>query len=932
MRGVNDMNGRNNKWIDMAFLTALMVLCILVFVPDNTRADSCPHMYITGWEEVPATCSFAGTHAYRECESCHTMWAYASDIYADPPVTQEELVIPALHPASVEHVPQRAASCTVPGVREHWYCRVCDKNYTDVTCTASLTEEAMVIPAKGHKFQQASGFYNEVPATCTRNGRRAFYKCDNCKNFFAEDKVTPLPDPIIPALGHACETLIAESYATCTQDGWPAHYVCGRCSEWIAEDKETIIQAGDRSIPAKQHDLSAGPIAETAPTCLQDGVPAHYECKNCGAWLAEDAATELTGNAKRIPAKGHTFREDSYHPENPADCLNSGRKAYYQCIACKQAVAEDQVTVLTYETMRIPAKGHDCTKLIDEQPASCAQSGVYAHYVCERCKKLILSDGMTIVQEADLVIPAQHYPGDWISEVPNTCSADGEKGHFVCKVCRAWLLTDEKTVIPDSDKVIPAKHPDAVKSVKRVEPNCTDSGTQAFYECEECRRQQCSVYRYLDADCRTAATPELLLIPSTGHDLKGGVIGKVNETCTQDGTPAHYECQTCGAWLGEDGITELTGDAKKIPAAGHKYGPAGYTWSEDGRCTAVRTCSVCSAATEGHEERETAAGTYVTDTEATCTACKTGHYEASFRNAAFAGQRTVTKEYGKPNGHTYIDHTAQAPTCTAIGWNAYRTCEECDYTTYEELPALDHDPEDVPGQSATFTQTGLTKGVRCSRCGAWMVEQRVIPRLRITEADLLVLIDGVPAPVQPEITVDRETGAMAVLREDTGEGTELAVILQGDRLMQLLRELDTDRLTLLDRDGRILLTLGEGLIDIPAGATREVRISFMKEEASDSADTQPLLVNGDRAEFISITAGDAASGGKELVLWLPAAFPGDAQVQLILSEETLAAGDMAGADRLTVSDAEGGALLTITENASELRMGRVSAIALLYTE
>ena len=43
------------------------------------------------------------------------------------------------------------------------------------------------------------------------------------------------------------------------------------------------------------------------------------------------------------------------------------------------------------------------------------------------------------------------------------------------------------------------------------------------------------------------------------------------------------------------------------------------------------------------------------------------------------------------NGHAYVNHDAQAPTCTEIGWNAYRTCENCDYTTYVEIPATDHD-------------------------------------------------------------------------------------------------------------------------------------------------------------------------------------------------------------------------------------------------
>ena len=42
------------------------------------------------------------------------------------------------------------------------------------------------------------------------------------------------------------------------------------------------------------------------------------------------------------------------------------------------------------------------------------------------------------------------------------------------------------------------------------------------------------------------------------------------------------------------------------------------------------------------------------------------------------------------DGHDLIDHAAQAPTCTAIGWDDYQTCSRCDYTTYVEKPALGH--------------------------------------------------------------------------------------------------------------------------------------------------------------------------------------------------------------------------------------------------
>ena len=50
---------------------------------------------------------------------------------------------------------------------------------------------------------------------------------------------------------------------------------------------------------------------------------------------------------------------------------------------------------------------------------------------------------------------------------------------------------------------------------------------------------------------------------------------------------------------------------------------------------------------------------------------------------------TCGQPYGDtdPNNHALVHHEAKAPTCTAVGWEAYDTCSRCTYTTYEEIPA-----------------------------------------------------------------------------------------------------------------------------------------------------------------------------------------------------------------------------------------------------
>ena len=65
-------------------------------------------------------------------------------------------------------------------------------------------------------------------------------------------------------------------------------------------------------------------------------------------------------------------------------------------------------------------------------------------------------------------------------------------------------------------------------------------------------------------------------------------------------------------------------------------------------------------------------------------------------------------------GHDIINHEALEATCENIGQYAYQTCSRCDYTTYEEIPALGHDYHIVI-INPTKQQDGYTIH-RCNRC------------------------------------------------------------------------------------------------------------------------------------------------------------------------------------------------------------------------
>ena len=67
-------------------------------------------------------------------------------------------------------------------------------------------------------------------------------------------------------------------------------------------------------------------------------------------------------------------------------------------------------------------------------------------------------------------------------------------------------------------------------------------------------------------------------------------------------------------------------------------------------------------------------------------------------------------------GHDLVEHEAQEPTCEEIGWSAYETCSRCNYSTYEEIPALGHDLVEHEAQEPTREEIGWNAYVTCTRC------------------------------------------------------------------------------------------------------------------------------------------------------------------------------------------------------------------------
>ena len=208
-----------------------------------------------------------------------------------------------------------------------------------------------------------------------------------------------------------------------------------------------------------------------------------------------------------------------------------------------------------------------------------------------------------------------------------------------------------------------------------------------------------------------------------------------------------------------------------------KNGEATYKWSADNqKCTAERKCTAC-----GNVESETASTTSQVVQKKNCTLPELTTYSAKFKNDAFKQQtkenvqtaaaighdlekvaqknasctetgyeaywrckkcaklfsdEAGTHEIINPveinaNGHALKKVEKKAPTCTEIGWEAYNTCKRdgCNYTTYKELPKLNHDLEHHETKAATCTEIGWEAYDICKRDGCKYTTYKELPAL-----------------------------------------------------------------------------------------------------------------------------------------------------------------------------------------------------------
>ena len=177
-------------------------------------------------------------------------------------------------------------------------------------------------------------------------------------------------------------------------------------------------------------------------------------------------------------------------------------------------------------------------------------------------------------------------------------------------------------------------------------------------------------------------TPAKKVIIKESHDLT--MTEKVEPTCTEAGTEAYWTCGTCKKMFSDAaGETEIT-EPVQIPALGHDWNDPTYAWADDNStCTATRVCGRDA----NHVESETVNTTSQETKAATCTENGNETYTAAFENEAFAVQtRDVTIP---ATGHDWGEwQVTKEATATEKGEET-RVCKnDPSHTETREIPML----------------------------------------------------------------------------------------------------------------------------------------------------------------------------------------------------------------------------------------------------
>ena len=429
--------------------------------------------------------------------------------------------------SSVTHYDEVAATCTKQGTLEYWRCADCGKYFTDAICSVEVKYTALITTTAHNYADVVKGEYLKSDATC--QSPAIYHKsCTDCGLASSnEDDIFTSGDKV------ECEYVVVDDgtvSATCYSEGYTL-YRCIYCNNIEKYD----VTAKLTHLPSENYRVLSD------PECGKTGV-GEYFCDNC------DATREVV-----IPALDHTYVAASVK-ENTCE---SGGYTTYAC-ECGDSYIADYTDALNHEW--------EDTKRVE---ATCTADG----YVLQVCKNNAAHTNVVVLSDR----PDHDY-------TKATCTDDS-----VCSACGAF----------GSAKL---GHSWEIDEAAYVAPGCTTNGSQG-YNCKNCEETKTDdivptghayvwgeeVNELIDAATCTYQTVQHGVCACGAEDTKYGeetvihsyvFIIETEATCTTPGLKK-YTCTDCGT-------------VKATEESDYYEAPEAHNYDADGKCACGKTKVVIS--------------------------------------------------------------------------------------------------------------------------------------------------------------------------------------------------------------------------------------------------------------------------------------------------------------------------------------------------
>ncbi len=412
---------------------------------------------------------------------------------------------------------------------------------------------------------------------------------------------------------HTLQHVTAKS-PTCTETGNTEYWYCEECGTYFADEAaENEIAEADTIIKATGHDYSSKPtytwaddnttvtaevvckndsdhvIRETVETDFETITFADCTNNGIGKYTAEFENSRFSTQTKNveIPATGHSM---THFVGKEATCEEEGSIEYWKCSKCNKLYSDAEgKKEITPEQLIVPAKGHDWGDWQVITPATEIEEGL---------ERRVCNNDNSHVEERAIPKIAHIHKYVKHNEVKATCTEGGNTEYFTCKNCNLiFVEKDGQKVQTDQEKIYTDKlghdygaiscswvgddHLSAIAT--RPCSRCQGLSEEVNAVIDETKEPTCTVKgtRIYTATFEMPGAAPLVYeekIDALGHDIK--LVKGTSATCEESGTMQHYKCKRCEKCYMDEGCKTLLSTVE-IPAKGHDYGNAEYTWATD---------------------------------------------------------------------------------------------------------------------------------------------------------------------------------------------------------------------------------------------------------------------------------------------------------------------------------------------------------------